>query len=185
MTGPGIPRSFFSTQVGHLSPSSVILVPTSCQEVPNLTPRSSKRAQLVAKIAQNLPQEPPTRPPKTPKYSKNVILSFDFRLSPFFNRSLPRLPKMLKIAPQMASRWPSWHQLGASWRHLGPNLAPFRAIWATFWSIQARPKLAKIGQDSFCSIFRPKLAPKRPRIPSRPGLFKTWVQSFTSHRQRP
>ena len=119
-----------------------ILVPTCCQDVPNLTPRSPKRARLVVKIAQNTPQEPPTRPPKTPKYSKNVVLSFDFRLSPFFNRSLPRLPKMLKIAPQMPSRWPSWHQLGASWRHLGPNLAPSWAIWATFGSKidQNRPR---------------------------------------------
>ena len=148
-SSPFRPSILFSTQVGHLRPSLVLSVPTCCQKVPNLTPRSSKRAQLVAKIAQNLPQEPPTRPPKTPKYSKNVVLSFDFRLSPFFNRSLPRLPKMLKIAPQMPSRWPSWHQLGASWRHLGPNLAPSWAIWATFWWIRARPKLTKIGQDSF------------------------------------
>ena len=117
-------RSFpFSTQVGHLSPSSAILVPTSCQEVPNLTPRSSKRAQ-------NPPQEPPTRPPKIPKCSQNAVLSFDFRLSLFFQMSLPRPPKMLKIAPQMASRWPSWLQLGPSWRHLGPNLAPSWPIWA-------------------------------------------------------
>ena len=138
----------FSTQVGHLSPSSAILVPTSCQEVPNLTPRSSKRAQLVAKISQNPPQEPPTRPPQTPKCGQNAVLSFDFRLSPFSQMSLPRPPKMLKIAPQMASRWPSWLQLGPSWRHLGPNLAPSWPIWARFWSIRARPKLTKISQDS-------------------------------------
>ena len=127
-------RSFpFSTQVGHLSPSSAILVPTSCQEVPNLTPRSSKRAQ-------NPPQEPPTRPPKIPKCSQNAVLSFDFRLSLFFQMSLPRPPKMLKIAPQMASRWPSWRQLGSSWRHLGPNFG----VLAHLGEILVDPSPAKI-----------------------------------------
>ena len=53
------------------------------QEVPDMLPRSPKRAQLMAKIAQNTPQEPPTRPPRTPKCSKNILLSFDFRHSPF------------------------------------------------------------------------------------------------------
>ena len=139
----------FSTQVGHLSPSLAILVPTSCQEVPNLTPRSSKRAQLVAKIAQNPPQEPPTRPPKIPKCSQNAVLSFDFRLSPFFQMSLPRPPKMLKMPPQVASKSRSRLQLGASRRHLGSNLPSSCAIWWRFCSIRARPKLTKISQDSF------------------------------------
>ena len=77
------PISFF-TEVGHLRPFLAILVPTCCQEVPNLTPRSPKRAQLVAKIAQNTPQEPPTRPPKTPKCGQNAVVLFVFTLRPFF-----------------------------------------------------------------------------------------------------
>ena len=127
-TVPTVPHSIFRLKLailGHLWPC---WVPTCCQDVPNLTPRSPKRAQLVAKIAQNTPQEPPTRPPKTPKCAQNVVALSDFTLRPFFKRSLPRPPKMLKIAPQMALRWPSWPQLGPPWRQLGAHLAPSWAI---------------------------------------------------------
>ena len=79
---------------------------------------------------------------------------------------------MLKIAPQIASRWPSWPQLGGSWRHLGSKLAPSYPIWARFWSIRARPKLTKISQDSLWEIFRLKIAPKSSQTPSRPRFFK-------------
>ena len=147
-----VSRGFFPMKLAilaHLRPSEAILVSTYCQEVPILTPRSPERAQLVAKITQNTPQEPPTRSPKTPKCSKNVVLSFDFRLSPFSQISSPRPPNMLKIAPQIPSRWPSWLQLGGSWRHLGSNLPPSWPFWARFWSIRARPKFTKISQDSF------------------------------------
>ena len=133
-----------------------------------MLPRSPKRSQLMAKIAQNTPQEPPTRPPKTPKCGQNDGVLFVFTLRPFFSRSLPRPTKMLKKAPQMASRWPSWPQLGSSWRHLGSNLAPSCPIWARFWSIRAWPKLTKISQDSFGEIFCFKVAPKSSQTPSRP-----------------
>ena len=143
-------RSFtFSTHVGYLRPSEAIVVLTCCEEVSNLTPRSAKRAHLVAKIGQTSAQEPPIRPPKTPKCGQNAVMLSVFTLRPFFQRSVPRPPKMLQIASQVASRWPSWPQLGASWRHLGSNLAPSWAIWARFSTIRARPKSAKIGQDSF------------------------------------
>ena len=45
----------FSTQVDHLNAFLAVLVPTCCQQVPKMTPRSPKRAQLVSKIAQNTP----------------------------------------------------------------------------------------------------------------------------------
>ena len=75
---------------------------------------------------------------------------------------------MLKKAPQIASRWPSWPQLGSSWRHLGSKLAPSCPMWTRFWSIRARPKLTKISQDSFWEIFCLKVAPKSSQTPSRP-----------------
>ena len=50
----------FSAQVGHLSPSSVILAPTCCEKLSNLAPRSPKRAEPV-KIAEIFFQELPTR----------------------------------------------------------------------------------------------------------------------------
>ena len=69
----------FSTYVGYLGSSLVIFVPISCQEGPNLTPKSPKIgqfrlnltptsaniAQLEAKIAQNGFQEPPKSPPRS------------------------------------------------------------------------------------------------------------------------
>ena len=58
-------RSFpFSTQVGHLRPSSANFLTTSCQEAPNLTPRSPKRAQRMPKIAENTPKSLQPRPPR-------------------------------------------------------------------------------------------------------------------------
>ena len=133
-----------------------ILVPTCCQEVPNLTPRSPKRAQLVPKIAQNTPQEPPTRPPKTPKYSKIVVLSFDFRLSAFSQISLPRPPKMLKIPPQMVSSWPSWPHLGAILAPTCPHLGPFGRDFGRSEPGQNRPR--QILRD-FSSQGRPQELP--------------------------
>ena len=81
-----MPSAARGATIGHyiFQLKLAILVPTCCQEVPNLTPRSPKRAQLMAKIAQNTPQEPPTRPPKTPKCGQNAVESFVFTLRPFF-----------------------------------------------------------------------------------------------------
>ena len=90
---------------------------------------------------------------------------------------------MLKIAPKMASRWPSWPQLGGSWRHLGSKLALSCPIWARFWSIRARPKLTKISQDSFWEIFCLKVAPKSSQNPSRPRFFKFSNPFFKGFRQ--
>ena len=90
---------------------------------------------------------------------------------------------MLKITPQMASRWPSWPQLGGSWRHLGSKLAPSCPIWARFWSIRARPKLTKISQDSFWEIFCLKVAPKSSQTPSRPRFFRFSGTFFKGFRQ--
>ena len=83
----------------------------------------------------------------------------------------------------MASRCPSWPQLGGSWRHLGSKLAPSWPISARFWSIRARPKLTKIGQDSFWDIFCLKVAPKSSQTPSRPWFFKFSGPFFKGFRQ--
>ena len=109
-----------------LALSGRILSP-SCSK---MAPRWLNIAQHSAKMSQHSLQEPPTRPPKTPKCGQNAEVLFVFTLRHFFQRSLPRPPKMLKIAPQMVSRWLSWPQLGSSWRHLGSNLASSWPIWA-------------------------------------------------------
>ena len=154
--------------LAHLRPSYAILVPTCGQKVRNLTSRSPKRAQLLAKITQNSPHEPPTRPPKTRKCSQNTIVVLIFTLQPFLQRSAPRLPKIPKIAPQLASRCPARPCLGPSWRHLGPILPPSSPILLPFWAPRACPKSAKICQDSLQVIFLPKVAPKTSQTPSRP-----------------
>ena len=107
----------------------------------------------MAKIAQNPPQEPPSRPPKTPKCGQNAVVLFDFTLRPFFERSLPRLPKMLKKAPQKASRWPSWPQLGLkmgilapTWPVLASTWLPLGAILGHMGEILLDPSPAKIVQ---------------------------------------
>ena len=127
-----IGRSIFRRMLAilaHLRPSYAILVPTCRQEVPNFTPRSPKRAQLLAKITQNSPQEPPTRPPKTPKCGQNAIVMLIFTCRPFLPKSAPTPFKIAKMAPQLASRWRSGAQLGPSWRHLGSILAPSWPTW--------------------------------------------------------
>ena len=70
--------------------------------------------------------------PDTPKCGQNALVLFDFTLRPFFGRSLPRPPKMLKKAPhlKMAILVPTWPQDG----HLGPNLGDLGAILAPTWS---------------------------------------------------
>ena len=91
-----------------------------------------------------------------------------FTLQPFLQRSAPRPPKIPKIAPQLASRWPARPCLGPSWLHLGPILPPSSPILLPFWAPRACPKSAKICQDSLLDIFLPKVAPKTSQTPSRP-----------------
>ena len=137
----------------HYNPSNQHVA----KKFPTWRLRSPKTAQLVAKIDQNTPLEPPTRPSKTLKWSKNDVLSFVFRLVPFLQRFVPRPPKLVNIAAQMASWWPSWCQLGPSWRHLGSNLVPSWPTWARFSTIRAPPKSTKISRDSFWQIFPVKV----------------------------
>ena len=112
-----------------------IFVPTSCQEGPNLTPKSPKIdqftpnltatsaniVQLEAKIARDGLQERPTGPPWTPKSTKNVVGLFDFILRASQQTARPRSGKIPKKAPQRASRWPSWPPLGPSWLSRWPS----------------------------------------------------------------
>ena len=51
-------------------------------------------------------------------------------------------------------------------------MAPTFANLAPFWASRGRPKSAKIDQDRYFSIFRPKLAPRSSRTPSGPPFFK-------------
>ena len=125
---------------------------------------ASKIAQLVAKIAQDSFQEPPTRPPRLQKTNKSDGGFVVFTLLHFLQRSPPRPPKVPKIAPQLASRWPPKPHLGSSWRHLGPILAPTLPKSATQDAPrppQDDPKMpqhrAKTPQD------RPKIAPRSPQ----------------------
>ena len=132
-----------------------------------MAPRWPNIAQHRAKMNQHSLQEPPTRPPKTPKCGQNAIVVLIFTLQPFLQRSAPRPPKIPKIAPQLASRWPARPCLGPSWLHLGPILPPSSPILVPFWASRACPKSAKICQDSPQDIFLPKVAPKTSQTPSR------------------
>ena len=133
-----------------------------------MTPRSPKIAQLLAKMPQDSPKSLQPDPPKTRKCSQNAIVVLIFTLQPFLQRSAPRPPKIPKIAPKMASRWPARPCLGPSWLHLGPILPPSSPILLPFWAPRACPKSAKICQDSLLDIFLPKVAPKTSQTPSRP-----------------
>ena len=73
-----------------------------------------------------------------------------FTCRPFSQKSAPRLLKIAKMAPRLASRWPSRAQLGS-------NLAP---SWPRFWTI--RPKSAKTASKR---IFMPRSLPRPPRAP--------------------
>ena len=121
-----------------------ILVPTCCQEVPNLTPRSPKRAQLVAKIAQNTPQEPPSRPPEDPKMWPKCGSVVRFYTSAIFLKIAPKTTKNAqKSSPnglKMAILAPTWKLLAPSWLQLGPILAQLDEILAD-------PSAAKIDQN--------------------------------------
>ena len=99
-------------------------------------------AQLTAKIVQD-------SPPKTSICGQNAIVTLIFTLRPFLQRSPPRRPKMPKITPQSATRWPDKPHLGPSWPHLGAKFGHLAAILGI-------PRLSKIG-------------PNRPRQP--PGHF--------------
>ena len=66
----------------------------------------------------------PTGHPKTRKCSQNTIVVLIFTSQPFKQRSPPGLPKMSKIAPQLASRWRPKLYVGPCWRHFGSILAP-------------------------------------------------------------
>ena len=129
------------------------MLPKSSQ----LEPRSPNRAQLVAEIVQDRPEEPPNRPAKIPKCSQNVVVLFVFTLLPFLQRSLPRPPKIDKMALQVASGRPSRVQLGAILHHLAEILGDLR--------------LPKIGQGSLQENFHAKIASKTFPDPLQASIF--------------
>ena len=94
-----------------------------------------------------------------------------FTLRPCVPRSPARPPKMLKITPQSASRWPDKPHLRPSWRHLCSILAPSWAILPPAWASSACPKSAKSGQDSLLATFLPQVAPKSSQTSSKHRFF--------------
>ena len=118
-----------------------ILVPTCCQEVPNLTPRSPKRAQLVAKIAQNTPQEPPTRSPKMWSKRCSVIR---FYISAIF---LEIAPKTAKNGQKSAPHGLKMAILASTWKLLAPSWLQVGAILPHSAEILVDPSPAKITQN--------------------------------------
>ena len=88
---------------------------------------------------------------------------------------------MLKKAPQMASRWPSWPQLGLKMAILAPTweiqLGP---ILAQFGEILADPSPAKIDQNLPGQLSRDFSPPGRPQ--ELPDPLQTLIfQVFWDH----
>ena len=124
------PRGVCGPSPSHLIPSLAILVPTCCKEVPNLTPRSPKRAQLMAKIAQD-PKMWPKRCSVVRFYTSTIFLNIAPKTTKNAQKSSPNGFKMAILAP-------TWPQDG----HLGPNLEDLGAILAPTW-----PHLGPIWRD--------------------------------------
>ena len=139
-----------------------------------MLPRSS---QLDAKIA----QESPTCGQDRRKYSSRI------------SNQTPQDPKMLperhsdahfymsaifaKIGPKTFQNRQDGSPTGlkmAIWSPTWPILAPSWAIWLRFWTIQGRPKLSKIGQDSLQENLHAKIASKTSQNPSRPRFACFW-----------
>ena len=88
---------------------------------------------------------------------------------------------MFKKAPQMASSWPSWPQLGSSWRHLGSNLAP-GAILPQLGEILVDPSPAKIDQNQPRQLVRDFLSQGRPQElpdPLQTSIFQVFKSIFS------
>ena len=129
----------FSTLVGYLRPSEATLVATCCEEVSNLTPRSPKRAHLVAKIGQTSAQEPPTRPPRPQNTAKTLYCRLFLAFGLFLRNRSQDHEKCSRSFP----KWSQDGHLGTNLDHLGSNLPPSWATWVRFWSIRGRPPWAK------------------------------------------
>ena len=117
---------------------------------PNLWPRSPKI------LPKSLHLDPPQDPKMWPKrcsvvrfYTSAIFLKIAPKTTKKGSKKLPKWAQDGHLGPNLASRWPSWPQLGGTWRHLGSNLVPSWPNLARFWPIRARPKLTKICQDSF------------------------------------
>ena len=100
---------------------------------------------------------------------------------------------MLKKAPQMASRWPSWPQLGLkmailapTWGILAPSWLQLGPILAQFGEILADPSLAKIDQNLPGQLLRDFSPPGRPQELPDPlqtsifQVFRTILKTFSS-----
>ena len=77
---------------------------------------------------------------------------------------------MLKKAPHMGSRWPSWSQLGLkmailapTWSILAPSWRQFGAILAHLGEIFVDPSPAKIGQNQPRQLLRDFSSQGRPQ----------------------
>ena len=129
-----------------------ILVPTCCQKVPNLTPRSPKRAQIMAKIAQESPtygqdrSREPNLWPRSPKIlpkslqpdpprPQNVAKTLYYGSIFDFHHCVKCRSQDHQKCSKKLLKWP---QDG----HLGPNLEALGAILAPSWR-----HLAPFGRD--------------------------------------
>ena len=142
-----------------------ILVPTSCQEVPNFTPRSAKRAQFVAKICQNTPKSlkpDPSRPQNVAKTQYCCSFLHFGRFSKDRSQDHQKCSRWLPKWPQHGHLGSYLEDLGAilalSWRHLGP----FGRDFGRSEPGQNSPKSAK---TDFQRIFVPRSLPRPPRPP--------------------
>ena len=138
----------------QLDAKIALVRPTCDQDRPKVTPKSL--------------QVHSPRPPKSRKCRWNAIVVLIFILRPFWQRSLPRPPKIAPKTHQVASRCPAKLHLGQSWRHLGAILAPSSPILPPFWASRACPKLAKICQDCLQDGFHAKIVAKTYQTRSRP-----------------
>ena len=100
---------------------------------------------------------------------------------------------MLKKAPQMASRWPSWPQLGLkmailapTWGILAPSWLQLGPILAQFGEILADPSPAKIDQNLPGQLLRDFSPPGRPQElpdPLQTLIFQVFGTIFKRFRQ--
>ena len=95
---------------------------------------------------------------------------------------------MLKKAPQMASRWPSWPQLGLkmailapTWGILAPSWLQLGPILAQFGEILADPSPAKIDQNlprQLLRDFSPQGRPQELPDPLQTSFFQVFGPIF-------
>ena len=148
----------------------------SFPKVSNLTPRSPKRAQLMAKIAQNTPKSLQPNPPRPQNVAKTL-----------YRCSFLHFGHFSKDRSQDHQKCSKWLQDG----HLGPNLEALGAILAPSWRHLApfgrdfgRSSPAQIDQNQLRQLLKVFLSQGRPQELPDPlqtsilQVFKSMFQKF-------